>query len=112
MTVPSSSLTFSGAAKSGTLGSLRGIVRWIGHCADAFTAYLERRAAIRVLAERDDRELRDIGLTRSNIEAAVGGALNPQMGRLDYDCGHRTGDPRRDLKLLAVMPWPDGPTSH
>jgi len=81
--LPSQSMTSLDAAKSGAGGSLRGIIRWIGHCADALAAYWARRAAIRVLAERDDRELRDIGLTRSNIEAAVGGALNPLMGRLD-----------------------------
>jgi len=83
MTMPSQSLTSLDAAKSGAGGSLRGIIRWIGHCADALAAYWARRAAIRVLAERDDRELRDIGITRSSIEAAVGGALNPRMGRLD-----------------------------
>jgi uncharacterized protein YjiS (DUF1127 family) len=83
MTMPSQSMTSLDAAKSGAGGSLRGIIRWIGHCADALAAYWARRAAIRVLAERDDRELRDIGITRSNIEAAVGGALNPRMGRFD-----------------------------
>jgi len=41
----------------------------------------ERRAAIKALLERDDRELRDIGIVRSQIEAAVGGAFNPDMGR-------------------------------
>jgi uncharacterized protein YjiS (DUF1127 family) len=45
-------------------------------------AHWERRAAIKVLLERDDRELRDIGLVRSQIEAAVGGAVNPEMGRM------------------------------
>jgi uncharacterized protein YjiS (DUF1127 family) len=43
---------------------------------------LERRAAIKALLERDDRELRDIGLVRSQIEAAVGGVFNPDMGRM------------------------------
>ena len=59
-----------------------GLVRWIGRGAVALAAYLERRAAIRALRERDDRELRDIGLVRSQIEAAVGGAFNPDMGRM------------------------------
>jgi uncharacterized protein YjiS (DUF1127 family) len=45
-------------------------------------AHWERRAAIKMLLERDDRELRDIGLVRSQIEAAVGGAFNPDMGRM------------------------------
>ncbi|MDO9294855.1 DUF1127 domain-containing protein [Bradyrhizobium sp.] len=59
-----------------------GWVRWIGRGAVALAGYLERRAAIRALLERDDRELRDIGLVRSQIEAAVGGAFNPDMGRM------------------------------
>ena len=59
-----------------------GLVRWIGRGAVALAAYLERRAAIRALRERDDRELRDIGLVRSQIEMAVGGAFNPDMGRM------------------------------
>ena len=59
-----------------------GLVRWIGRGAVALAAYLERRAAIRALRERDDRELRDIGLVRSQIEMAVGGAFHPDMGRM------------------------------
>jgi uncharacterized protein YjiS (DUF1127 family) len=58
------------------------LVRWIGVWAHAVAAYWERRAAIKVLLERDDRELRDIGLVRSQIEAAVGGAFNSDMGRM------------------------------
>jgi uncharacterized protein YjiS (DUF1127 family) len=83
MTMTSQTMTSPNATKSGAGGSLRGIVRWIGHGADALAAYWARRAAFRVLMELDDRELRDIGLTRSNIEAAVGGALNPHMARFD-----------------------------
>ena len=59
-----------------------GSVGRIGIWARAVAAHWERRAAIRVLLERDDRELRDIGLVRSQIEAAVGGAFNPDMGRM------------------------------
>ncbi|HTF77108.1 MAG TPA: DUF1127 domain-containing protein [Bradyrhizobium sp.] len=58
-----------------------GFVRWIGIGAQAVAAHWERRVAIRALLERDDRELRDIGIVRSQIEAAVGGAFNPDMGR-------------------------------
>ena len=39
-----------------------GLVRWIGPGRSPLAAYWERRAAIRALLERDDRELRDIGL--------------------------------------------------
>jgi uncharacterized protein YjiS (DUF1127 family) len=59
-----------------------GLARRIGAGVHAVAAYWERRAAIRTLLERDDRELRDIGLVRSQIEAAVGGAFNPDMGRM------------------------------
>jgi uncharacterized protein YjiS (DUF1127 family) len=86
MTMSSQSMTSLDAAKPGAGDSLRGIVRLIGHCADALAAYWGRRAAIRILAQLDDRELRDIGLTRSNIEAAVSGLLNPHMARLDDRC--------------------------
>ncbi len=57
-----------------------GLVAWIGAGALAAAAYWERRTAIKALLERDDRELRDIGLVRSQIEAAVGGAFNPHRG--------------------------------
>ena len=60
-----------------------GIVRWIGRGALALSAYCERRAAIRALLQRNDRELRDIGLLRSEIELAVRGGLgaDTQRGR-------------------------------
>ncbi len=59
-----------------------GLVRWIGIWAHAVAANWERRAAINALLERNDRELRDIGIVRSQIEAAVGGAFNPGMRRM------------------------------
>ena len=63
-------------------GLASGLIRWVGAGALAAAAYWERRAAVKALLERDDRELRDIGLVRSQIEAAVGGAFNPDMGRI------------------------------
>ena len=42
---------------------------------DGIAGYFVRRAAIASLRELDDRALRDIGLTRSQIEAAVSGFL-------------------------------------
>jgi uncharacterized protein YjiS (DUF1127 family) len=81
---------FSGAARRATADRLGGFVRWIGFCAAALAARWERRAAVKVLRERDDRELRDIGLARWQIEAAVGGALNPAMGRLDESQRYRS----------------------
>ena len=45
--------------------------------------YFVRRAALKRLRELNDRELRDIGLARSQIEAAVYGFISrPDQGRL------------------------------
>ena len=44
-------------------------------CCDAIAGYFVRRAAIATLRELDDRALRDIGLARSQIEAAVHGFI-------------------------------------
>ena len=70
------------AAQPGRQLSPGGFVRWIEGGAQALLNHLERRAAIKTLRELDDRALKDIGLSRSQIEAAVGGALNPEMARL------------------------------
>jgi uncharacterized protein YjiS (DUF1127 family) len=43
--------------------------------------YLGRRAAIKTLGALDDRALRDIGITRSQIEDAVGGRLKTELMR-------------------------------
>jgi uncharacterized protein YjiS (DUF1127 family) len=63
-------------------GASGGLVRRIEAGAHALLTYLERRAAIKTLRGLDDRALRDIGISRCQIEAAVGGALNPAMGKL------------------------------
>jgi uncharacterized protein YjiS (DUF1127 family) len=59
-----------------------GLAGLLGNWATGFVTYWARREAIKVLGEMDDRALRDIGIARSQIEAAVGGALNPGMARL------------------------------
>jgi uncharacterized protein YjiS (DUF1127 family) len=59
-------------------GSLRRLGNWV----HAVAAYLDRRAAVKALRRLDDRELRDIGLTRSHIEFAVWGISDPELGRL------------------------------
>ncbi|HYI27593.1 MAG TPA: DUF1127 domain-containing protein [Bradyrhizobium sp.] len=75
--------TISQSATQVSIPSLSGgLVRWIGAGALAAAAYWERRAAIRALLERDDRELRDIGIVRSQVEAAVAGVYNPHMGSM------------------------------
>ena len=63
-------------------GTSGGLLRWIAVLAQALVDHWERRAAIKALSQRDDRELRDIGLVRGQIEAAVGGAFHPRRGRM------------------------------
>ena len=49
-------------------------------CWDALAGYFVRRTAIATLRELDDRALQDIGIARSQIEAAVQG-LVPLSGQ-------------------------------
>ena len=78
-----SSASASSAASAAIPGMPGGLIRRFGIWTHAFVAYWHRRAAIKALRQLDDRALRDIGLARCHIEAAVGGgALNPEMGRL------------------------------
>jgi uncharacterized protein YjiS (DUF1127 family) len=52
---------------------------WAADIAD----YYARRAALKRLRECNDRELRDIGLSRGQIEAAVYGFISrPDPGRI------------------------------
>jgi uncharacterized protein YjiS (DUF1127 family) len=76
------SILYSAAGRPAQPSASGAVVRWIEAGAYALLAHLERRAAIKTLRALDDRALRDIGLSRCQIEAAVGGALNPAMGRL------------------------------
>ncbi|CAN7329615.1 DUF1127 domain-containing protein [Bradyrhizobium sp. LjRoot220] len=57
-----------------------GLLRRFGIWAHAIAVYLDRRAAIKALRQLDDRELRDIGLNRSQIEDAVRGLADPDLG--------------------------------
>lgn len=57
--------------------SRSGFFRFIANGATALFNHLERRAAIKTLGELDERALRDIGITRSQIEEAVDGAFKP-----------------------------------
>ncbi len=81
MTMISSAAGQSASQTSGHV-SPAGLSRLLGGWATGLVTYWARREAIKVLSEMDDRALRDIGIARSQIEAAVGGALNPGMARL------------------------------
>jgi uncharacterized protein YjiS (DUF1127 family) len=52
-------------------------VGFLSAYSDAIAGYFVRRAAVATLRELDDRALRDIGLARSQIEAAVHGLVTP-----------------------------------
>jgi len=75
-------MIFPATSRPAISGLSAGFFRRIGGLARALAAYWDRRAAIKVLSERDDRELRDIGLLRSQIEAAVSGSFYPGMARM------------------------------
>ena len=53
------------------------LARCLSACIDAIVSYFARRGAIATLRELDDRALWDIGLARSQIEAAVHGHVTP-----------------------------------
>ena len=52
------------------------ITRICAACWDALAGYFVRRTAIATLRELDDRALQDIGIARSQIEAAVQGFIS------------------------------------
>ncbi len=70
------------ATQAATIGRTGGFVRTIGSWMQAVVSHWHRRAAIKALSELDDRALRDIGLTRPMIAAAVKGEVDPELGRL------------------------------
>jgi uncharacterized protein YjiS (DUF1127 family) len=59
-----------------------GFIRVLGNLANGLAAHWVRREAIKVLRAMDDRELRDIGISRSHIEDAVRGRPDPEFRRL------------------------------
>ena len=72
----------SAAGQPASLRSLAGLALFLGSLANRIVVYWARREAIKTLRQMDDRALRDIGIARSQIEAAVGGTMNPGMARL------------------------------
>jgi len=73
---------YSTASQPATSGALSGFVRLVGDWANGLASYLVRREAVKALRAMNDRELRDIGIHRSNIESAVWGRPDPEFGRL------------------------------
>ncbi|WGR74009.1 MULTISPECIES: DUF1127 domain-containing protein [unclassified Bradyrhizobium] len=58
-----------------------GFFRALASGAYALFERLERRSAIKTLNELDDRALRDIGITRCQIEDAVYGQVKAELTR-------------------------------
>jgi uncharacterized protein YjiS (DUF1127 family) len=58
-----------------------GFFRALANGALALFDHLERRAAVKTLNQLDDRALRDIGITRSQIEDAVFGQVKAELTR-------------------------------
>jgi uncharacterized protein YjiS (DUF1127 family) len=69
------------AGRSLSPPSSGGFFRSIANGAYALLDFLERRTAIKTLNELDDRALRDIGITRSQIEDAVYGHVKAELTR-------------------------------
>ena len=66
-------VTLSTIIRVATTKKPGGLSRLLKACRDGLAAYFFRRSAIASLGELDDHGLRDIGLDRSQIEAAVYG---------------------------------------
>jgi uncharacterized protein YjiS (DUF1127 family) len=89
------------------------ISRLFGACLDGIARRFVRRAAIACLHELDDRELRDIGIVRSQIEAAVCGFMTApesdevtaSSAALRAAIGSRAESCRRAASLMGAAPW-------
>ncbi|MCK1736961.1 DUF1127 domain-containing protein [Bradyrhizobium sp. 138] len=69
------------AGRSLRPSSSRGFFATLASAAYALFERLERRSAVKTLTELDDRALRDIGITRSQIEDAVYGQVKAELTR-------------------------------
>jgi uncharacterized protein YjiS (DUF1127 family) len=67
--------------QSATLGAFGRAARWMMRWTHALAVYLDRRAAIKELRELDDRALRDIGLSRCEVEKALRSFAKPDVTR-------------------------------
>jgi uncharacterized protein YjiS (DUF1127 family) len=76
------SATLSNIVRSAGTTSPGGTLGVFGACFERITRYLVHRAAITGLSELDEHALQDIGIARSQIEAAVRGFIAaPSRGR-------------------------------
>jgi uncharacterized protein YjiS (DUF1127 family) len=73
--------TIYSTAEAAPATAFGGFTRVLGDWANGLATYWVRREAIKALRAMNDRELRDIGITRSHIEEAVWGKFDAQFGR-------------------------------
>ncbi len=90
-----------GRAKTKRAETVRGLFR-------ALAEWCRRRAAVARLQRLDDRMLKDIGLHRSEIDAAVNGGHVPYRPQVRGSasvpaCGspQRSADPQKPIKIAA-----------
>ncbi|WP_245477590.1 DUF1127 domain-containing protein [Bradyrhizobium guangxiense] len=60
---------------------MSGFFSTLAHAVHVLFDRLERRSAVKTLNELDDRALRDIGISRSQIEDAVYGEVKTELAR-------------------------------
>jgi uncharacterized protein YjiS (DUF1127 family) len=68
--------------QSVTAGAFGRAARWMSRWVHALAVYLDQRAAITELSELDDRALRDIGLSRCEVEKALRSFARPDITRV------------------------------
>ena len=73
--------TIYSTAETAPATAVGGFTRALGNWANGLAAFWVRREAIKALRAMNDRELRDIGITRSHIEEAVWGKFDTAFGR-------------------------------
>ena len=73
--------TIYSTAEAAPATAFGGFTRVFGNWANGLATYWVRREAIKALRAMNDRELRDIGITRSHIEEAVWGKFDAEFGR-------------------------------
>ena len=74
--------TITTTAPTAPASALGGFTRMLGNWANGLASYWVRREAVKALRAMNDRELRDIGITRSHIEEAVWGKFDGQFSRM------------------------------
>ncbi|MCC8958349.1 DUF1127 domain-containing protein [Bradyrhizobium sp. Pear77] len=73
---------YSAAASPARSSMMGGLLRLLRVWGDALATYWVRREAIKTLRQLDDRTLRDIGISRCQIEPAVAGDLDMELVRI------------------------------